>query len=112
MARWETCEIPKRGEPGRTCGNIGRNPTQGIRVCRMHLRMLQRATPLESWMIRNGIACPRHARATLVRQGDRMACQARVSGGGINPNIRLCSFSVELPEQLREPEKQQAGGKE
>ena len=41
-----------------------------------------------------------------------MVCQARVSGGGINPNNRLCSFSVELPEHLGEPEKQQAGEKE
>ena len=112
MARWETCEIPRRGEPGKTCGNIGRNPTQGIRVCKMHLRMLNRATPLERWIIRNGIACPQRPKATLVRQDNRMVCRARVSGGGINPNIRFCGFSAKLPEHLGEPEKQQAGEKE
>ena len=88
MKRPDTCEIPKRRDPGRTCGNTGRNPTQGIRVCKTHLRQRQTATPAEAWLLTQSIACRRHPRGRLERRGGRMVCNARVSGGGINPNVR------------------------
>ena len=48
MKKWETCNIPSRSNPGKTCGNTGRMPFGNLSVCRRHLRQIEKATPLEA----------------------------------------------------------------
>ena len=107
MKKWDTCGIPSRGNPRKTCGNTGRMPIGGLRVCKQHQEQLEKATPLAYWIITQGIACPEHPRGKLEQESNRIACRTMVSRGGLNTAIQLCSFSAELPEHLRK-EKEEA----
>ena len=100
MSKWEpTCSIPRRGRNKGACGNVARQSWEGEPVCTRHIRELHRATPLEAWMLTQGIRCPDHPARKLERKGDRMVCRTRTAGGGINPNVRTCGFSARIPAE-------------